>query len=771
MREIASKYVEAGLSVLPANLSEKRPACGTWKELQDRLPTKEEFDGLFRRPCEAICIIAGRGSGNLEMLDFDLAGEQFEPWAEKIDQELFDRLVIERSQSGGWHVVYRCESEVNGNLQLARRRQDVAEKDIFIKDGQEYVTICGKDYKVLMDKDGTKYVILTLIETRGQGGVFLCDPSPGYTLKQGNFFHIPIITDEQREHLLSSAWQLNQYDPPESRKPKTTGYQLTTFESTGRPGDDYNRRADVPALLEAHGWKWCRDAADGNQHWTRPGKKRGTSGTFATLEHGRFFYCLTSSAAPLLQNQEYSPFHLYAVLEHDGDHSAAARQLTAEGYGDDGARLLPGVDISGILNPFSDDEEPFQMRKVEDPGKFPMSLLEGLPPLYREAEAFYRTCASEFQPVLWLASFIAASGAVLGHRLKEKSGNRTNIYTVGLLSSGGGKEATRGCAQRIFEYAGQEHYVGPEEFTSDAAVNGALHAHNPLLTQIDEFGRFMQCACNPASNPILYNIVTVFLKIFSKADGRYRTKGYSDTGRNKTIDQPHLCLYGTSVRDNFWTSMNQESIEGGFLPRIILFDSPEFDQPGEEMSIEPPARVVEWFRRWAIGTGDGGKTTLGASIVPFTDEATRLMSDLKAEERRRKNDTSDPLCKIWSRARENAGKLAMIHAAWKGEAAVCVQADSMQWATQVVRHCIERMTFESSKYVTNSKFEAMYMAVWRRIHAMEGHSIRQRDLNQVMKEFKPRERNEIMEVLIAQGRLVEVNIPTKGRSAKGWMAV
>ena len=46
------------------------------------------------------------------MLDFDGNGVLFEPWKNLIDDKLLERLVIERSPSGGFHVIYRSETEV-----------------------------------------------------------------------------------------------------------------------------------------------------------------------------------------------------------------------------------------------------------------------------------------------------------------------------------------------------------------------------------------------------------------------------------------------------------------------------------------------------------------------------------------------------------------------------------------------------------------------------------------------------------------------------------
>jgi len=155
----ALRYRAAGLCVLPAIPQQKRPALPGWKQYRERRPTEAEIARWFAEN-QAACLICGAVSGNLEMLDFDTGGEAFQSWYERIEQAdpaLLSRLVIEQSPSGGWHVAYRSESPISGNLRLAQRKQVV--------DGPDDVTICGKTYKPRKDADGQWHVTLTLIES------------------------------------------------------------------------------------------------------------------------------------------------------------------------------------------------------------------------------------------------------------------------------------------------------------------------------------------------------------------------------------------------------------------------------------------------------------------------------------------------------------------------------------------------------------------------------------------------------------------------------
>ncbi len=189
MLETAKRYLDAGLCVLPAIRTQKRPAVHTWKEYQNKLPDEDTVNAWFSRKHDGVCLLAGKSSGNLELIDFDQGGESFDPWSCKIPLELLDRLVIETSQSGGRHVVYRCEDKIGSSMKLARRTGD----------------------------DGGP---VTLIETRGDGGLFLCAPTDGYEPVQGDLANLPLLTSQERELLLQAAWEFNEYRTSSANCPK-----------------------------------------------------------------------------------------------------------------------------------------------------------------------------------------------------------------------------------------------------------------------------------------------------------------------------------------------------------------------------------------------------------------------------------------------------------------------------------------------------------------------------------------------------------------------
>lgn len=300
--EAARRYHAAGLNVLPAIKSGKRP-IGSWKQWTKERP---DFDAAFPAGLEfdALCVVCGPTSGNLEIIDFDQKATAFDGWAKQLPADLVNSLPTETTQSDGRHVAYRCET-VEKNKKLAR------------------------------NADGTT------IETRGTGGICLINPTDGYSSIWGDWESIPTITPEQRARLLDAA---RACDEPQTEKPKkgpTNATRITNANTqrnatptpaptfTGESVADFLRsNLDIvrQALTRA-GWEFLRTDGDREQ-WRRPNQPipDKVGGTFYIGGEMRgCFHCFTSNAAPLEVEGNYSPLQLIAALEFHGNTSAASK--------------------------------------------------------------------------------------------------------------------------------------------------------------------------------------------------------------------------------------------------------------------------------------------------------------------------------------------------------------------------------------------------------------------------------------------------------------
>ena len=733
---------------------EKRVALPRWSGFQKRLPTPAELAAWIEIGPDAICIVCGSVSGNLEMIDFDNGGEAFNAWraaVEEIEPGLTDRLYVETTPSGGRHVVYRCEAAVCGNTKLAQRRVDV--------EGSAPIQIAGKTLTPRQDAGGGWFVVVTLIETRGEGGMFLCAPSLGYETIAGNLASTPVVTAEEREVLLGCAWRLG------DAAPSVVGEQPAPCGPRVRPGDEFNVRGDAREILRRHGWKMVKSGD--NEHWRRPGKQHGTS---ATLKGG-VFYVFSSNAAPFEPNQAYAPFAVFAMLEHGGDFAAAASALRAQGFGDQPPEATD-VDLSAFSAEHHEGEAIEHVERPDDPGPFPLHLL-AVPGLIGEVVAHNIAYAPRPQPQLALAGAIALQAVLAGRKVCDERGNRTNVYCVGLAKSGAGKDHARKLTRDILFAAGADDLEGNEDLASDAGLFTAVEAQPAILFQLDEFGRFLRTIGDPKKAPHLFNVLTAFMKFYSSADTFVRGKAYADAKRNKAVDQPCVVLYGTTVPDSFWESLTSESLSDGFIGRLLVFESPERPRRQRRARVPPPSSVVDRVRWWSEYSPGGNlrKEHPEPLVVTATPEAAARFDALADHADAEMEAKGEGIAAVWSRAEEKACRLALIYACSANPQKPVIDEAAATWACEMSSYVTRRLLFEAHVRIADGQFDARQKRVLRIIDEHGGtQGISHTQLLWKTRWLSVRERQEVIDNLIATGQINEVRVATKGRNATRYVS-
>ena len=687
--ETALSYLAAGLSVLPAHASKKYPAVGEWKPYMQRLPTSTEVRAWFSNGHSALCLVGGSVSGNLEAMDFDLAGELYGPWSELVEQcapGLLAKLVVEKTPSGGRHVVYRCQSAVGGSMKLAQRKVDVA--------GSDDVTLCGKRYKPRQEKDGRWRLVLTLIETKGEGGLFLCAPSPGYELVQGSFTSLPTLTAAERETLLEAAGSLNEHLPEPVHAP--TPYDAADGR---RPGDDFNARGDVRELLRKHGWTLAKPGA--NEYWRRPGKGDGWS---ATLKDG-VFYVFSSNAAPFEPGKAYGPFGVYALLEHGGDFAAAARALRAEGYGTEQAE---GANLSALLAKQESGSPPEP--QIRDPGPMPEGLLD-VPGFIRMVVDYTLSISPYPQPILAFAAALTLQSFLAGRKVRDAADNRTNLYVLALANSGAGKDHPRKVNQRICVEVGLQDCLG-DAFASGEGIEDRLFVTPSVLFQTDEIDGLMN-AINKASDARHEGIMNVLLKMYTSSSTIHPMRVKAGGQSPGVIDQPSLCLLGTAVPKYYYEALNVRMLNNGFFARLIILEAGKRGRGQTPVARPIPESILQIARWWAEfrpGTGNLKDWHPIPVCVEATAEAEAAMEECRAfadERYAEAEDKDDPAgMAIWARAYEKARKLALVYAVSENALKPRISEAAVQWAWRFVDYQTRRMLFMAGQHVAEGEFDA-----------------------------------------------------------------
>lgn len=314
--QTALTALRTGISCIPILVNGSKAPAIRWKEYQHTKPTLLDVRRWFMNSEYGIAFITGQVSGGLEMLDFDNR-EIYGLWVERIRLEGLEML-LERIERGykeesprGVHLFYRYSS-IEGNQKLARKPTSGPEK-----------------FKVL-------------IETRGEGGYSIVAPSYGgvhpsgqsYRLVRGSVSRIATISLDERALLFTIARVFDEVPLAVPQLPHgQTARKRESENGARRPGDVFNERMTWEELLPRYGWELVRYVGEEGL-WRRPGKEH--DGVSATTNYGGSDLLYVFSTATVFETERgYSKFSAYALLEHTGDFSVAAKALAEQGCVDE----------------------------------------------------------------------------------------------------------------------------------------------------------------------------------------------------------------------------------------------------------------------------------------------------------------------------------------------------------------------------------------------------------------------------------------------------
>lgn len=283
MIEFAEGLIVEGFSVLPTK-KDKRPAIQSWTELQSSRMKLNDIERNFTNSY-GIGVICGSISDGLECIDFDAHDNNIKDIYDSFINDAGvqailsnNSIYIEKSLRGGYHIMYRYESEqYEGSQKLA-------------------------DWK-----NGD-----SMIETRGEGGYVVIAPTTGYIALANELESINKISKDERDYLINFAKTFTKVErkEPTQQHEELKGHQFTDPVSWF----NYTKTAYAKRLLEDEGWTRIDNPQDKDvEYWRRPGKTDGNSATYGYRNN--LFYVFSSSAEPFKDKCYYSPFQILVMLK------------------------------------------------------------------------------------------------------------------------------------------------------------------------------------------------------------------------------------------------------------------------------------------------------------------------------------------------------------------------------------------------------------------------------------------------------------------------
>ena len=337
----------------------------------------------------------------------------------------------------------------------------------------------------------------------------------------------------------------------------------------------------------------------GTSTGTRPGKSSGTSATLREKYPVRLFLLGRPHSNP---NRGYSPFAVYALLEHNGDFEAATRDLSGQGYGNDTPST--DVDLSGLLPKIVENEKDSEPKgESSDSAPFSSRLLE-VPGFIGEMSRFITE--TNYNP---------STGPFPG----RGDCPPRPCWQVE-------KYATLRILERIFIYWGSRKRVagrnepgpfvkssfrhtvirqGPSSSSGPASLPGGSEEGIATNPSASSCGRDRSIATGVSKLPIvaphLQGILRTITEMFTSAGSVYCSDTHSDDRDDFTIVQPNLVVYGTSTPDELFAGPDNRFHPKRFLRKNDLVRRGQRSQRSRA-GIAPASQKLGRSKQQVIGS-------------------------------------------------------------------------------------------------------------------------------------------------------------------------
>lgn len=308
LRKVARHYISKKLSPIPVD--KNKIPIAQWRVFQERFMTEEEIEKYFSSSY-GIGVVCGKISGGKEgyhLTVFDIDTKYFddqityEEICNQIPKEIFDKLFISTTKSGGYHWYVR--SQVSGkNKKYAMRPTSEKEREVEPKE-----------------------LVKVLCENRMEGGMVVSISTLGYNLVS-KVREIPYLTQDEFHTIEDVLSSFNRVINEASFFEQQTEERKNKFLSS--PWDDYNKKESALSIMLDNGY-----SVVGGANTNKIKIKR--SGSTASPHSGYIVdnkYVNFSTSTQFESGKSYTAAELFTILYCSGSWAESYKSLIEKGYG------------------------------------------------------------------------------------------------------------------------------------------------------------------------------------------------------------------------------------------------------------------------------------------------------------------------------------------------------------------------------------------------------------------------------------------------------
>jgi hypothetical protein len=369
--------------------------------------------------------------------------------------------------------------------------------------------------------------------------------------------------------------------------------------------------------------------------------------------------------------------------------------------------------------------------------------------------SWINSTSTKLQPELAALHTIVTLGAVFGRRYTlQRLDTRTNLYVVAIAESGQGKDNSRNCLPLLLRKAGLEKFSGPETIRSENGLLLELKRQSSFIANIDEFGMFMGAVSDPKAPTYYRNISTLFTALFGKSRTFYKDGLTASNPDDRIVlNEPHLCIYGTTTIGSYTESMRKSSINSGKINRFVIFKAPKEFPPDNDASCfsDPPENLVARWAQYAPNGLEDAPDIIEQkkTIVLIGDTEQKLKQLQTLQNTMQQKYHSQGIGDLWVRYRENVIKIGMVVSIARDRLHPVLTASDLEVGEVIVG--------ESMRFMVSFAQDSMYDSDFQRRCAEFMESLKGGAINRTMMirrlKIKTKELDDVEKALKEMGKI------------------
>lgn len=355
----------------------------------------------------------------------------------------------------------------------------------------------------------------------------------------------------------------------------------------------------------------------------------------------------------------------------------------------DAGQTVQPVDLSGFTLAAAPPQQPpavVERRRekglVEYPAPFPGVMADICA---AAAKAAYKP-----QPRLnMMAALIGMAGGISGE-YSTRAGGRFNLFGLGALESGGGKDMPRQMAE-IVAAAAKGGILGKP--ASGAGLEDSISDRRAFLVSVDEVAHLLAAVNDDRAPAHLKDIAAALLKLYSASRSSYNRRVLatgSTTHKLPTmVANPCLSMIGFATPEGLGEALDERNLKDGLLGRMLYVPGDSGVVPRRpEGGLDVPESVTAWASQLTPPNALAQSqpiAAIGSVVVQEGPGIGATMDRLLADMERSRGTAGDTLSPaLYARSFEKLERIAGILAIAEDPQAPVIRAPHVEWARAFV---------------------------------------------------------------------------------------